>query len=422
MEIEKIKEKLLEKMENLEIIDAHEHLPPERIRIEKETDVFILFSHYTHGDLLRAGMSEEQYKSLFNHEIPLEKRWKIFLPFWKKIRYTSYSKAVLLSLKKFYGFDDINDGNYYEISEKIKEFNKKGIYKKVLRDTCKIKFALTQCGTTETESEILIPLMPLNKNGEMDTLENLTKSPYNEKNRIKAIDDLIEEYKKYILKSKENGAVGFKTMAFPFGIPDRKKARDLFNRIMKGKIKKIEAPVLPPSIIGTNPIFDYVHDEIIKFVGEQNLVIAVHTGYWGDFRRLSPENFIPVLKRHPEVKFDIYHCGFPYVREALNLGKEYSNVYLNFAWTHIISQKFAIDALDECFDLIPVNKIIAFGGDYNLPVEKVYGHLVMAKEDVATVIAKRIKEKIMSFEDGFEVIKNIFFENPKNLYNLTKRN
>ncbi|MCS7180093.1 MAG: amidohydrolase family protein, partial [bacterium] len=301
----------------------------------------------------------------------------------------------------------------------IKEFNKKGIYKKVLKDTCKIKFALTQCGTTKTESEILIPLMPLNKNGEMDTIENLTRSPYDENNKIKTIDDLIEEYKKYILKSKEEGAVGFKTMSLPFGFPERKKAKELFNNILKGKIKKIQPSIIPPSITGTNPIFDYIHDEIIKFIGEQGLVIAVHTGYWGDFRRLSPENFIPVLMRHPEVKFDIYHCGYPYVREAINLGKEFSNVYLNFAWTHIISQKFAIDAFDECLEMIPVNKIIAFGGDYSLPVEKVYGHLFKAKENIATVFVKKIEEGKLKFEDCVKIIKDIFFNNPYKLYNLS---
>ncbi|MCM8786259.1 MAG: amidohydrolase family protein [Candidatus Omnitrophica bacterium] len=417
----KIKEKLMEFVDNIEIIDAHEHLPPERVRVEKEVDIFILFSHYTKGDLLRAGMSEEQYKTLFNYEIPIEKRWKIFSSYWEKIRYTSYSRAVLISLKKFYGFDDINEKNYIEISEKIKEFNKKGIYKKVLRDTCKIKFALTQCGTTKTESEILVPLMPLNKSGEMNTFENLTKSPYDENIKIKTIDDLIEEYKKYILKSKEEGAVGFKTRSLPFGLPDRKKAKDLFNRIIKRKAEKAKGNIIPPSIIGTNPIFDFVSDELIKFAGKQGLVIAVHTGYWGDFRRLSPENFIPVLQRHPEVKFDIYHCGFPYVREALNLGKEFSNVYLNFAWTHIISQKFAIDAIDECLDLIPINKIIGFGGDYQLPVEKVYGHLFMAKEDIITVLEKKIKERKIKFEESKKVIKDLFFNNPYQLYNLSNR-
>ena len=32
--------------------------------------------------------------------------------------------------------------------------------------------------------------------------------------------------------------------------------------------------------------------------------------------------------------------------------------------------KFAMSGLDEAIDLIPTNKILAFGGDYSMPVEK----------------------------------------------------
>ncbi len=107
METRKIKQQLMEEMENLAVIDAHEHLPPEKERIKRNVDVFTLFSHYTKGDLLRAGMKKQDYDLLFNQEISLARRWKLFAPFWEKIKYTSYSKAVLISLKKFYGFDDI---------------------------------------------------------------------------------------------------------------------------------------------------------------------------------------------------------------------------------------------------------------------------------------------------------------------------
>lgn len=415
--MEKIKEILMEEMEKMEIIDAHEHLPPEKERIERQVDVFTLFSHYTRGDLLRAGMTEQQYQSLFNHEIPLSKRWEVFSPFWKKIRYTSYSKAVLISLKKFYGFEDINEKNYVEISEKIKEFNKPGIYKKVLREACNIKFALTQCGRTELDSEILIPVMPLIW-GEMNTYESITRVPDGKNERINSLDDLLEEYRKYIKRVKKEGAVGFKMMSLPYGFPDRNKAESAFKDIISGKIKNLPSEIIPPSMKGTNPVLDYMIDELIKFATEENMVIAVHTGYWGDFRRLSPSHLIPVLMRHPETKFDVYHCGFPYVREALNLAKEFSNVYLNFAWTHIISQRFAVSALDEVIDLIPVNKIIAFGGDYSIPVEKVYGHLKMAKEDVAEVFSKRILNEEMGKDEALEIIKNWFFDNPAKLYNL----
>ena len=148
------------------------------------------------------------------------------------------------------------------------------------------------------------------------------------------------------------------------------------------------------------------------------MVIAVHTGYWGDFRELDPLHMIPMLERFPDTKFDIYHLGYPWVRETLMLGKGFPNVWLNFCWTHIISQRFAVAGLDEAIDLVPMNKILIFGGDYSLAVEKVYGHLVMAREDVAEVMARRLREGLMSESQAMDVIRKWFWDNPKELYNL----
>jgi len=80
-----LQKRLVEAMEAMEIIDAHEHLRPEKSRIELPVDVFTLFSHYTHGDLRVAGMPENDYQVLFDREIPLQRRWKLFSPYWREI-------------------------------------------------------------------------------------------------------------------------------------------------------------------------------------------------------------------------------------------------------------------------------------------------------------------------------------------------
>ena len=100
------------------------------------------------------------------------------------------------------------------------------------------------------------------------------------------------------------------------------------------------------------------------------------------------------------------------------LGKGFANVWINFCWTHIISQRFAVAGLDETIDLIPMNKILIFGGDYGTPVEKVYGHLVMAREDIAEVLARRIRSGQMSESQALVLIQKWFWENPKELYGL----
>lgn len=160
-------------------------------------------------------------------------------------------------------------------------------------------------------------------------------------------------------------------------------------------------------------------DKAVSFAAEEGFVIAVHTGYWGDFRDLSPLNIIPFIMRNPEGKFDVYHLGCPWIRESIMLGKGFSNVYINFCWLSIFSQKAAREAMDEVIETIPTNKVIGFFGDYKSPtVEKIYGHLTMAKEDIAEVIAGKISQGWMDFNSGVELIKKFFYSNPKDLYNL----
>ena len=74
--------------------------------------------------------------------------------------------------------------------------------------------------------------------------------------------------------------------------------------------------------------------------------------------------------------------------------------------------------MDELLDLVPINKIIAFGGDYMGPVENIYGHLVMARENLAEVLGRRIKDNLLSESEALEIGKMWFYDNPKELYQL----
>jgi len=168
----------------------------------------------------------------------------------------------------------------------------------------------------------------------------------------------------------------------------------------------------------TDALYSHLMEQMLDMAADLGLVVAVHTGMWGDFRLLDPQLLIPILIRHPKTRFDVYHMGIPYVRETEIMGKNFPNVWLNLCWTHIISQKIACQALDELIDLVPINKIIGFGGDYGLPVEKVYGHLVMAREDMAKVLGRRVEEGGMTEEEAIMIAKKLLYDNPKELYKL----
>ena len=411
MKLTKLEQALADEMAKLEIIDCHEHLGPEANRVAAQVDVFTLFSHYTRHDLAVAGMSQEQYQSLFNRDIPLRRRWEIFEPFWERIRWGSYARAALLAAEKFYGASDINASTCVAISEAMQKANTPGLYQRVLGDACRIRTCLTQCGSTQLgDTPLLTPVMPLAY--EMERWPVLAHPPFEPDATIRTLDDYLDAVRRYVVRVKAEGAVGLKMRSNPYGEPNRAEAVSAFNSLRDGSVSH-----LPP----VNPLRDYVVDQTIAWATQQDMVICVHTGYWGDFRTLDPLHMIPLLQRHPNARFDIYHLGYPWMRPALMLGKGFPNVWLNFCWTHIISQHFATEGLDEAIDLIPMNKLLAFGGDYALPVEKVYGHLVMAREDIARVLARRIERGQMTESQALDLARMWFVENPKDLYRLDAR-
>lgn len=409
MKLSKLEQALADEMARLEVIDCHEHLGPERNRLATPVDVFTLFSHYTRHDLAVAGMSEAQYQSLYNHDIPLQRRWETFEPFWERIRWGSYARAALLAAERFYGASDINASTCEAISEAMQKANAPGLYQRVLGEACRIRTSLTQCGSTDLGgTPLLTPVMPLAY--ETERWPALAHPPFEPDATIRSLDDHLDALRRYVVRVKAEGAVGLKMRSNPYGEPNRAEALSAFKSLRKGSVSHLPA---------VNPLRDYVTDQTIAWATEQDMVICVHTGYWGDFRTLDPLHMIPLLQRHPRSRFDIYHLGYPWVRPALMLGKGFPNVWLNLCWTHVISQHFASEGLDEAINLIPTNKLLAFGGDYALPVEKVYGHLVMAREDIARVLARRIERGQMTQTQALDLARNWFVENPKELYRLS---
>jgi hypothetical protein len=136
---------------------------------------------------------------------------------------------------------------------------------------------------------------------------------------------------------------------------------------------------------------------------------------WGDFRQIDSEHMINVFPMHPRTRFDLYHMGMPSVRRTGVIGKNNPNVWLNLCWTHIISPQMTISALEEYMDMVPMNKIIGFGGDYRFP-ELSYAHLVMARRNIARVLAEKIADGIFDEEEALRIARLLLHDNVKRLF------
>lgn len=399
---------LVKAFEEFEVVDAHEHLSPEPARVSSQVDALTLFSHYVRTDLVTSGMRSEDYDAMHNRNYTLDHRWNLLKPYLEHIRFGSYVRPAFVAAREFYGFDDINDDTYAPLSEEMQRQNTPGIYTRMLRDKCRIRHALTQAGRTDYEGDLLVPLMPMDHFAAAHNWNHIAARAREFDQRVATLDDYIAICDHGLAKWKSEGAVGIKMASRPYGTPNRADAVCTFDGLRSGA---------QAQLADMNPLRDYLVEQMLRLAAEHDLVVAVHAGMWGDFRDLASQHIIPIVMRNPKTRFDLYHMGMPDVRTTGVIGKNFPNVWLNLCWTHIISPAMTRSALDEYIDMVPVNKLIAFGGDYH-PVEKVYGHLVMARENIAIVLGARVDAGLMTEDQAVAVARQWFFDNPMELYRL----
>ncbi len=400
-----LEREIITELEKLHIYDCHEHLPPESSRLKSEPDAFTLFSHYCQHDLYSGGLDKPTMSKILWHPGDIDWKWRTFEPFYKQMKDTSYCRAAHITLQHFYGESELTAENVHAVTERIRANNTPGLYNRVLRDACKIIASINCDGPLEDTH-----------NGQIRQLARILEPPtsyaeiekhYKKDGKLpEDIDGVLAVQNDFVADIKKRGAVGVKYMAFYIDGATKADADRVYKELLANPELKLPR---------RNALAEYLYTNALRHVHDSGLINCMHTGYWNDYRELSPANLLPFIMANQDVKIDLFHVGYPYVREAMMLGKVWPNIRMNMCWTYLISEHFAYDALYEMLELLPDNKIFGFGGDYYV-VEKVFGHLTMAREVIARVLAKKVTERRMTLERALEHARKMLYQNPKDFY------
>jgi predicted TIM-barrel fold metal-dependent hydrolase len=412
-----MKNSLLEEISRIKVIDAHEHLISEAERLAMKVDVFTLFDVYTRGDLNCAGMANPEIPKLSDASIPLKTRWKKFEPYWQKIRHTGYAQSILTAIREVYGFGDLNSQTYEPLSEKIWAANKPGLYESILAKMCGIETVLNQANPGEGHRLFKFlyryDQMPVFWGARLAALEKIERDCGF---KINTFEDMQAAAKQLSIAGiRKTGCVGFKMGGCRYDKPEPGSVTAAIRSLRdKGSLDQYSA--------GQNAIESCIIHAMIEASIELQVPMAVHVGpawtTWINFHIFKPENMIPLLLEYRDAKFDIYHLGIPWHDEMAVIAKIYPNVWLNLCWSHIFSPAIAADMLYKLLDLVPTNKIIGFGGDYVQSVENVYGHLDIARRNIATALSRRIDKKEMTPDQAIVIARDWLYNNAKQLYGL----
>ncbi|MFA5814442.1 MAG: hypothetical protein WC865_02335 [Bacteroidales bacterium] len=110
-------------------------------------------------------------------------------------------------------------------------------------------------------------------------------------------------------------------------------------------------------------------------------------------------------------------ASYPYGGEMATLAKNFPNVYIDMAWSALISPSYTMQYLQEFIETVPANKIMAFGGD-SQTVEGAYGASILARETVEETLTRMVKNGYLTEEEALDIAKKILRENAISIYKL----
>jgi len=445
--------RITEELAAIPLVDTHEHIDPQSEVRKRGVNLFDLFNDFLVSDLISAGMPAEDREQEQSH--PLE-RWERIGPYLPHVRTTTYFRFHLAAFRALFDFrdDEINDGNWRQLSEKITEANKReDWYRTVLKDKANLEVAfldrklvdewdvnsrlLVPLGDDEVDREFFVPVLRADSFLYRCSRRAIEDSilPAGRKNmwgiRIDLLNRVTEEWgastetlEDYLAlidtafqRTVTAGGVSVKFIcayerSLSFEAVMRQEAEQVFN-LPEEEISPREAKRFE----------DYIFRVIVEKAIEYDLPVQIHTGMQAGngniLNNANPLHLNTLFLQYPEAKFDIFHGGVPFTEELGILAKMFPNVYINLCWLPQLSDTFSKQALSTLIDLVPGNKFLWGGDCFN--IELFYGAMLFSKRVVAEVLAKKVAAGCFSLPTAVDLGGNIFRENALKLYRLDKR-
>ncbi|MDO8587790.1 MAG: amidohydrolase family protein [Armatimonadota bacterium] len=414
-------ESLRDFIRQVPLVDTHEHLDSEESWLSQKADISHLFRHYASCDLVSAGMPPADLAQVRSEQVDSETKWELLEPYWIKARNTTYCRALDIAIRDLYGLPGLSRETYGSVMKKMDESRRPGWYREVLKDKANIEISVIVKWDPGLDPDFFVQSINLdefatvsNRPSANALAERTGKSIYSLQDLVSALDVTFE-------KLVADGAVAIKCgLAYSrpifFENATQHEAEQVFNRAFRRRGEGA-------SWDECKPLQDFMIHQIVRRAEAHGLAMQFHTGiqegngnYVAD---TNPTRLTNLFMMYRNARFDIFHAGFPYSRELGVIAKNFPNVYPDMCWMHVIGAAPARNILDEWLDLIPANKILAFGGDYRM-VEGVYGHSVIARENVARVLADRVERGDQTLDEAHEIAERILRLNARELFRLDR--
>jgi hypothetical protein len=412
----------------IRLIDTHEHLMSEKEALTNPSDFSCLFTNYQLSDLISSGAQQDKlYAILKGKDTPLDGKWPVIRNNWQEMRNTAYGRSVLIAARDLYEINDLNENTWKELSIRIAKMHQPGYYEKILKEKAKIDACLIMEYNTTNPRDVknegtcnfrrffvydkycsffCYKKMNTRLSGYGKKISSLSDFKF-------LIDSVFEQDVKKGIQGAKFGVAYYRTLKF----------EDVSEENATSVFEKMKAdPDRIFSFQEAKPLQDFVFFRLLSLCDKYNVPVQIHTGLQtgngNDISNANPVGLVTAISKFPNVKFCLLHAGYPYGGETATLAKDFPNVFIDMAWSALISPTYTARYLEEFIETIPACKIMAFGGD-SQTVEGAYGASILARETVSKALIQLVCNGYLSESEVPDIAKKILRENAIRIYNLT---
>jgi hypothetical protein len=428
---------LLEAIRDLPVIDSHEHLIPLAVRDRLASDFSYLFSNYLRPEFISAGATLAEVQRFYAADTDEEAKIDFFQTFWPRIRNMSFARAKLNAARDIFGVTSLNREGLRVLSRRIRESRKPNWYSELF-DKARIETVIVnyfrshhRLGWTEVEvgaeryryTAGFDDFLWLASRGDIEVLESDFRAG------IATLDDLLEVFEKAVAARITSSTPAIKTVAAYFrsleiaASPSRSKAEQTFKKLLAVPSRPFDPSLFSQYTSWAKPLQDLLLARIFERAGHLGVPVQIHAGYQAGngnvLRHGDPELLNAVFLRYPATRFELLHVGFPYHIKAVALAKMLPNVFVNFSWIFGLAPTAGVEALRLAAEILPGNRVVAFGGDYRL-AEGAVAQLEITRRAIAEVLNSLIRDRGWTTDEAMEYAMAILYENPRRLYRLSK--
>ena len=407
-------------VDQVPIISTHEHLLAERrilAGFPEPLDFSQILYTYNPADLISSGMPNSVWDDIRGTETPLDKKWKLLEPYWEESRHTGYGWAVDITVRNYYGLDGLSSRTYAELDKRMRAERRPGIYRRMLQEAAGIDHGVSNLQDEWSDElagqDFLYPSRLVDQYVFLSSREDLIELAEQEKTDLGTPGAVRAMFDRIIGGWKRNGTVAAKCFT----------RTDIACVSEQDGQRVLDAAMTRDDNDVVKPLQDFMFNQLVPACVDHGMPIQVHTGLGSGNNYPSPQSRHPMLlwdvcARYPEARFDVFHAGYPWMREVAALARVNTSAYADLCWGHVVNPSAARATLDEWLDSIPCSKIFAFGGDYWQP-EGTYGHSVIARTNVGDVLAARVERDRMTMSDAKKVAVMILRENARQFFGIS---